>query len=240
MPITMYGCNKLYCEHLGRYFTLHSRQLGALAERGAPRLSLAALPRAHLGRHGAHGRDERLRPRDDPRGGARARRTRASSGPTRASRSWRCPTPCARSSGLARPSASGSSDVVYNIERVQLTAAEIADAREARVPGARHQLRARPGAREDRRLVARGHGRRHARGSDWGWEPAYDWDRAFDEYLVPQHHGPVREVTASRSSAARIGAGSGVGRRVVRSTKTWTNHPWPARSSLPRAKMPIS
>jgi nucleoside-diphosphate-sugar epimerase len=26
-PITMYGCNKLYCEHLGRYFTRHYRQL---------------------------------------------------------------------------------------------------------------------------------------------------------------------------------------------------------------------
>ncbi|MDF2696210.1 MAG: L-threonine 3-dehydrogenase, partial [Labilithrix sp.] len=31
VPITMYGCNKLYCEHLGRYFTSYFRQLGALA-----------------------------------------------------------------------------------------------------------------------------------------------------------------------------------------------------------------
>jgi threonine 3-dehydrogenase len=29
MPITMYGCNKLYCEHLGRYYTGHYRQLAA-------------------------------------------------------------------------------------------------------------------------------------------------------------------------------------------------------------------
>ena len=21
--------------------------------------------------------------------------------------------------------------------------------------------------------------------ADWGWKPSYDWDRAFDEYLVP-------------------------------------------------------
>jgi threonine 3-dehydrogenase len=28
-PITMYGCNKLYCEHLGRYYTSHYRQLAA-------------------------------------------------------------------------------------------------------------------------------------------------------------------------------------------------------------------
>ncbi len=28
-PITMYGCNKLYCEHLGRYYARHYRQLAA-------------------------------------------------------------------------------------------------------------------------------------------------------------------------------------------------------------------
>jgi threonine 3-dehydrogenase len=28
-PITMYGCNKLYCEHLGRYYAEHYRQLSA-------------------------------------------------------------------------------------------------------------------------------------------------------------------------------------------------------------------
>jgi nucleoside-diphosphate-sugar epimerase len=29
MPITMYGCNKLYCEHLGRYYASHYKQLAA-------------------------------------------------------------------------------------------------------------------------------------------------------------------------------------------------------------------
>jgi nucleoside-diphosphate-sugar epimerase len=28
-PTTMYGCNKLYCEHLGRYYSAHYRQLAA-------------------------------------------------------------------------------------------------------------------------------------------------------------------------------------------------------------------
>ncbi len=28
-PTTMYGCNKLYCEHLGRYYALHYKQLAA-------------------------------------------------------------------------------------------------------------------------------------------------------------------------------------------------------------------
>jgi len=29
LPITMYGCNKLYCEHLGRYYARHYKQLDA-------------------------------------------------------------------------------------------------------------------------------------------------------------------------------------------------------------------
>jgi threonine 3-dehydrogenase len=31
-PTTMYGCNKLYCEHLGRYYAHHYRQLSANPE----------------------------------------------------------------------------------------------------------------------------------------------------------------------------------------------------------------
>lgn len=31
-PTTMYGCNKLYCEHLGRYYSEHYRQLAAAPE----------------------------------------------------------------------------------------------------------------------------------------------------------------------------------------------------------------
>jgi nucleoside-diphosphate-sugar epimerase len=34
VPVTMYGCNKLYCEHLGRYFARHYRQLAAQGPSG--------------------------------------------------------------------------------------------------------------------------------------------------------------------------------------------------------------
>jgi len=33
-PITMYGCNKLYCEHLGRYYARHYRQLSVKQTNG--------------------------------------------------------------------------------------------------------------------------------------------------------------------------------------------------------------
>ncbi len=32
LPTTMYGCNKLYCEHLGRYYARHYRQLAQTTE----------------------------------------------------------------------------------------------------------------------------------------------------------------------------------------------------------------
>ncbi len=35
VPITMYGCNKLYCEHLGRYYASHYRQLAADPDRSS-------------------------------------------------------------------------------------------------------------------------------------------------------------------------------------------------------------
>ncbi len=40
-PITMYGCNKLYCEHLGRYYTRYYRQLAA--DRGNSSVDFRAL-----------------------------------------------------------------------------------------------------------------------------------------------------------------------------------------------------
>src|SRR4029079_16028287 len=43
VPITMYGCNKLYCEHLGRYFSTHLQQPHAHLARARRRLR-ARLP----------------------------------------------------------------------------------------------------------------------------------------------------------------------------------------------------
>lgn len=39
-PITMYGCNKLYCEHLGRYYAKHYKQL---SEAKPPRVDFRCL-----------------------------------------------------------------------------------------------------------------------------------------------------------------------------------------------------
>ena len=59
-PITMYGCNKLYCEHLGRYYAKHYKQLSE-THVAARRFPLRQVSRPDLGGHGAVGRHLRLR-----------------------------------------------------------------------------------------------------------------------------------------------------------------------------------
>ena len=43
VPITMYGCNKLYCEQLGRYYARHYKQLSAEPQAGRVDESAIAL-----------------------------------------------------------------------------------------------------------------------------------------------------------------------------------------------------
>ena len=103
VPMTMYGCNKLYCEHLGRYYTRHYKQLGAETLSGTVDFRASASRASSPRRRCRRAARATSRPRccTRPR---RASPTSASSGRTRASRSWRCPTPSMRSSGwLPRP-----------------------------------------------------------------------------------------------------------------------------------------
>ena len=69
VPTTMYGCNKLYCEHLGRYYARHYKQLAAETLSGKVDFRSRALPRADLGGDRALGRHLGLRARDAPRRG---------------------------------------------------------------------------------------------------------------------------------------------------------------------------
>ncbi len=61
-PTTMYGCNKLYCEELGRYYARHYKQL-SVDVIAARRLPGGPVPGSHLGDDAAGGRDVGLRAR---------------------------------------------------------------------------------------------------------------------------------------------------------------------------------
>jgi threonine 3-dehydrogenase len=183
VPITMYGCNKLYCEHLGRYFTFHARQLGALA--GAARLDFRSLRFPGL-----------ISADTVPAGGtsdfgpemihaaARGAPYRCFVEPEARIPFMAMPDAVRAMMDLARADRERLSTCVYNVGAFNPTAGQIAARVRRAFPDAKidyepdpvrsHIVASWPEDVDDARA------RR-----DWGWTPAYDWDRAFDEYLVP-------------------------------------------------------
>jgi threonine 3-dehydrogenase len=182
-PITMYGCNKLYGEHLGRYFARHIQAAGA----GEPcRLDFRAL------------RFPGLVSAETLPGGGSSDYGPAMVHAAAAGRPYRCfvdpgarlpfmamPDAVRALLELARADAASLSTCVYNVAAFSPTAAEFA-ARTARAfPGARIEYERDPmrAAIVDSWPSDTDDGRARA---DWGWRPAYGWDRMFDEYLVPK------------------------------------------------------
>jgi threonine 3-dehydrogenase len=182
-PKTMYGCNKLYCEHLGRYYTRHYRQLGAEAGNGKidfrclrfPGLiSAFTLPAGGTSDYGPemlHQAAQKL--------------------------SYRCfVRPDTKLPFMVMPDAikaivelwaaphENLTRLVYNVTSFSVTAEEIykivakafPDAEVTFEPDQRRQkiVDSWPIEIDDQ-----------AAKEDWGWSPEYDLKRAFEEYLIP-------------------------------------------------------
>jgi len=183
VPITMYGCNKLYCEHLGRYWTFHARQLGALA--GTARVDFRALRFPGL-----------ISADFVPAGGTSDFAPEMIHAAARGEPYECFVEPEARIPFMAMPDAvralievgaaprEALASCVYNVGAFSLSAGQIA-ARVAQVfPGARtgyalDAVRARivaswPEDVDDARARA-----------DWGWKPSYTWERTIEDYVAP-------------------------------------------------------
>ena len=186
-PITMYGCNKLYCEHLGRYYSRYYRLLAQdrvqnvldfRAIRFPGLISADTLPSGGTSDYGP----EMLHAAAHPGGG----------------KPYACfVRPDTRIPFMAMPDAIdallklASTDAkrlgqcVYNITSFNPSAGEIARLVQQYFPSARitfepDQQRQQivdswPADIDD--TAAR---------QDWGFAPQYDLRRAFDEYLVPR------------------------------------------------------
>ncbi len=182
VPITMYGCNKLYCEHVGRYFAFHAHRMagGATARIDFRSIRFPGLISADTA----------------PTGGT------SDFGPgmihaAASSTPYACfVRPDARIPFMATPDAVRAlldlsrvdrerlTTSVYNIGSFSLSAAQIADRVKKAFPAARIDYEpdvvrtaivdSWPEDVDDSRARA-----------DWGWQPEYPWERAFEEYLVP-------------------------------------------------------
>jgi nucleoside-diphosphate-sugar epimerase len=181
-PITMYGCNKLYCEHLGRYFARHYRQLAAGDPSGVDfrAVRLPGLISAFTAPSGGtsdyapemiHAAAQR-RPyacfvREDTRIPFMA-----------------MPDAVAALLALLEAPAGSLTRAVYNVAAFSPSAGELAGLVRGAFPDARISFASDPRRQAIVDSWPEDVDDTPAR-QDWGFRPAYDLKRTFEEYLVP-------------------------------------------------------
>lgn len=181
-PITMYGCNKLYCEHLGRYYARHYQQLSATRSVGidfrcvrfpglisaltvptggtsdyAPEM-LHAAAQGHA--YAAFVREDTTIPFMAMPDAIKALLTLADAPGERLTRH------------------------VYNVTSFSRSAEQFAQMVTAAFPDAAISFEpsdARQGIVDSWPAAVDDSAARR----DWGWSPDYDADRAFNDYLIP-------------------------------------------------------
>src|SRR3984957_8582663 len=184
VPITMYGCNKLYCEHVGRYSMLYARQLGAgpagarIDFRSIRFPGLISADTAPTGGTSDFG-PEMLH------AAAQGKPYTCFVGPDAKIPFMAMPDAVRALLGLLEADREKLTQTVYNVSAFSVSAREIAQRVKASFPGAEisyepDPVRAKivdswPEDMDDARAC-----------KDWRWAPSYDFERAFDEYLVPR------------------------------------------------------
>jgi nucleoside-diphosphate-sugar epimerase len=183
-PTTMYGCNKLYCENLGRYYARHYRQLAEdriehildfRCVRYPGLISADTLPSGgtsdfapEMIHAAAAGKPYRCFVREDTR-----------------IPFMTMPEAIDATLKLAEADQSSLSQVVYNLASFAPTAGEIAELTKQFFPDA--EIAFEPD--EQRQAIVDSWPADldcSASAPDWGFQPTYSFRRAFAEYLVPR------------------------------------------------------
>lgn len=193
-PITMYGCNKLYCEHLGRYYTAHYRQLAADRDKSSVDFRAIRFPGLisaittptggtsdygpEMLHHAAQGMPYNCFVRPDSRLPFMV-----------------MPDAIKALLNLEAAPRENLTQLVYNVTSFNPTALEICGLVKKSFPEAQidfvpHLSRQAiidswPADIDD-----------SAAAHDWNWKPDYDLKRAFNEYLVPA----IKERYANQNS----------------------------------------
>jgi nucleoside-diphosphate-sugar epimerase len=182
-PITMYGCNKLYAEHLGRYYARHYRQLAPDA--ATPAIDFRAIRFPGL-----------ISAFTTPSGGTSDYAPEMIHAAAR-SRPYACfvredsripfmvmPDAVDALLAIAEAPAERLRRPVYNVRAFNPSAAELAALVAEGIPGARTTFV--PDRRRQRIVDSWPEDVDDAAArADWGFRPAHDLGRAFNEYLLP-------------------------------------------------------
>ena len=181
-PITMYGCNKLYCEMLGSYFSEYYRQLAAerpqmldfRSVRFPGLISAFTIPSGGTSDYGP----EMLH------AAAQGEASAAFVRPDTQIPFMAMPDAVNALLGLARVPKQSLSRTVYNVTSYSLTAEQFRQQVIKAFPKA--QISFKPDLKRQQIVdswpadLNDNDARR-----DWDWEPEFDIERSFSEYLVP-------------------------------------------------------
>ncbi|HLF01177.1 MAG TPA: NAD-dependent epimerase/dehydratase family protein, partial [Anaerolineales bacterium] len=189
-PSTMYGCNKLYCEMLGTYYSRHYRQLSAeqpvmldfRAVRFPGLISAFTVPSGGTSDYGP----EMLH------AAAKGEPYTCFVRPDTAIPFMAMPDAITALLKLAAAPRESLSRLVYNVTAFSLSAEQIRDLVHEAFPSAQITFEPhlkRQGIVDTWPIDADDNAARR----DWGWRPEYDADRSFREYLIPniarRYHG---------------------------------------------------
>ncbi|MGE5242614.1 MAG: NAD-dependent epimerase/dehydratase family protein [Betaproteobacteria bacterium] len=181
-PVTMYGCNKLYCEELGRYYARHYKQLSADVTRRVDfrcvrfpgLISAVTVPSGGTSDYAP----------EMIHAAARGERYACFVRPETRIPFMAMPDGVGALLALAASPAGRLTRTAYNLTAFNPTAADVREV----------VRRAFPTAAIDFAVDAKRQGivdswpadvDDGAARRDWGFAPEYDFDRAFSEYLIP-------------------------------------------------------
>ncbi len=191
-PRTMYGCNKLYCEQLGTYYARHYKQLAAEPASGRVDFRSVRFPGLISGVTVPSGGTSDYAP-EMIHAGARGEPYACFVRPDTRIPFMAMPDGVDALMTLASAPRTSLTRTAYNVTAFNPSAQEVRDA----------VLRAFPDARIDWDTDTKRQGivdswpadvDDSAARADWGFAPRYDFEHAFNDYLVPT----IRQLYARR------------------------------------------
>ena len=182
-PMTMYGCNKLYCEQLGTYYARHYKQLAAETLSGKVDFRCVRFPGLISAVTVPSGGTSDYAP-EMIHAAARGEEYACFVRPDTRIPFMAMPDGIDALLKLAGAPRAGLTRTAYNVSGFNPSAEEVRDKVLAAFPGAQISWDTdtkRQGIVDSWPADVDDSAARH----DWGFAPRYDFDRAFEEYLIP-------------------------------------------------------
>ncbi len=182
-PTTMYGCNKLYCEHLGHYYARYYKQLAAETAAGKVDFRCVRFPGLISAVTVPSGGTSDYAP-EMIHAAAKGEPYACFVRPDTRIPFMTMPDAIEALVKLAAGPRERLTRTAYNLTAFNPSAEEICDVASAAFPGAKITFAV---DTKRQRIVDSWPADvdDSAARRDWGFEPRYDFARAFDEYLIP-------------------------------------------------------